>query len=206
MMRPRGQALVLLASAGLIAACTRQPMPPAEKATPTPTQPEVVRAYGVEATAIPVPQPIGGEDRPQVEDVVLGATLSGAPIRLSEFRGRALLVNYWASWCPPCWAEMPELQGIFQDYRLRGLEVVAVNSGETPAAIDSFLERQQVPLTFTIAMDPQQQAGQAQGLSGVPVTVLYDMEGRELRRFTGLFGFNPALIRQDLDRMLDRER
>lgn len=166
----------------------------------------MARAYGIESTDTLRPEPIDSEAGATGVDLVLGTSLSGEPVRLAEFHGRALLVNYWASWCPPCWTEMPELQGIFQDYRLRGLEVVAVNSGETPAAIDSFLERQQVPLTFTIAMDPQQQAGQAQGLSGVPVTVLYDMEGRELRRFTGLFGFNPALIRQDLDQMLDRER
>ncbi len=170
-------------------------------------KPEVATAYGIEQSAIPPPEPIiGSAISETVDEVVLGSSMSGRPIYLSEFRGQALLVNYWASWCPPCWAEMPQLQQIYQEYRLRGLEVVAVNSGETRVAIDSFLDRQRTPLTFAVAMDPQQQAGQAQGVSGVPVTILYGMDGSVVRRFTGMLGFDPALIRQDLDRMLARDR
>lgn len=205
------RSIEVVAKAGLVimlsAACSRQPVPPPAKETPAPAAPEVARAYGLEQAAIPSPEPIiGSAISETADDVVLGSSMSGQPIHLAEFRGQALLVNYWASWCPPCWAEMPQLQQIYQEYRLRGLEVVAVNSGETRAAIDSFLDRQRIPLTFAIAMDPQQQAGQAQGVSGVPVTILYGMDGSVVRRFTGMLGLDPALIRQDLDRMLARDR
>jgi thiol-disulfide isomerase/thioredoxin len=196
-------ALVLITTA-----CSQPPVATTPtKETPVPEKPAVAKAYGLEQAAIPSPEPIIGSAIDEaVQDVLLGFTLSGQSIYLSDFRGQVLLVNYWSSSCLPCRAELARLQQIYQEYRLRGLEVVAVNSGETRAAIDSFLDRQRIPLTFAIAMDPQQQAGQAQGVSGVPVTILYGMDGSVVRRFTGMLGFDPALIRQDLDRMLARDR
>ena len=69
------------------------------------------------------------------------STLSGAPIRLSELRGKVVLLNFWATWCVPCRTEMPSLEALYQRYKDRGLEVLAINVDMlSTAGVEAFVQ------------------------------------------------------------------
>ena len=79
-------------------------------------------------------------------------TLDGAPVRLDGLRGKAVWINFWASWCPPCQAETPILREIYEEYRGRGLELLAISVQETsPDDVRRYAERYELP--YPIAAD-----------------------------------------------------
>jgi cytochrome c biogenesis protein CcmG/thiol:disulfide interchange protein DsbE len=80
----------------------------------------------------------------------------GVEHSLSDYEGRVVLVNLWATWCPPCKAEMPNLQNYYVKYRDEGLAVVAIDDGEPKADVVSFAN--EFGLTFPIWLDPTYQA------------------------------------------------
>lgn len=77
--------------------------------------------------------------------------LSGAPVQLAELRGQVVLINVWATWCPPCRAEMPAIQTVYEQYRGEGFTVLAVNIREDAATISDFMA--QNGLTFPALLD-----------------------------------------------------
>jgi len=143
---------------------------------------------------------VGGETN--APGMVLGERVNGAPVTLAQQRGKVVIVSYWASWCPPCWVEMPQLQSIYTDYRRRGLVVFAVNQGETTESIDKFIERQPKPFNLTILRDPKMAHAGKADVRGVPTTIVFDRSGREVKRYTGMFGFDSEAVRELLDRLL----
>ena len=82
--------------------------------------------------------------------------LAGNPVSLSDYRGQVVLVNNWATWCPPCKKEMPTLQAYYEDYRDQGFTIIAIESGEPVAEVAEFV--QAYGLTFPVWPDPEQRA------------------------------------------------
>jgi peroxiredoxin len=78
--------------------------------------------------------------------------LEGEEVQLSDFRGRAVLINLWATWCGPCRLEMPAIQDRYESYEQDGLIVLAVNFDESEGAVRDF--RDELGLTFQILLDP----------------------------------------------------
>jgi len=105
-------------------------------------------------------------------------TLHGDTIRLSELRGRPVLVNIWASWCPPCKAEMPALQRTFQKYASQGFVVLGVNATnqDDPAQAISFVEAQ--GLTFPILLDENGEVSHTYQVHALPSSYFIDRQGR----------------------------
>jgi thiol-disulfide isomerase/thioredoxin len=101
--------------------------------------------------------------------------LQGHPRTLNEFRGRVVLVHFWASWCGPCKAELPALNAFGQRYEARGLTVLAVNVGESPRAITRFLANKSVP--GLVLQDGRSDTFNAWGARGIPTTFLLDRAG-----------------------------
>ena len=102
---------------------------------------------------------------------------SGETVTLSELRGHPLIVNVWASWCPPCRAEMPAMQRVYQDYRDAGLEILAVNAAnqdQTEAAL-AFVE--QNGLTFPILFDEVGSVSQHYQVRALPTSFFIDAQG-----------------------------
>jgi len=186
--------------------------------TPPPKSPPVAEApvakvYTLEAPVLPKPEIVESPDAepeqpdtqgPPAPKVLLGHTREGVPVYLSDFRGKLVLVNYWASWCPPCWAEMAQLEAIYSDFRHRGVSIVAVNQGESEQAIENFLRGQLRPISFLIATDPNSTLSHEQDVRAVPTTLLFDTDGKQIKRYTGVFGFQPDQVRGDLARLLER--
>ncbi|WP_339272026.1 redoxin domain-containing protein [Paenibacillus sp. FSL W8-0187] len=122
--------------------------------------------------------------------------LQGEPVRLSDYKGQAVLLNFWASWCGPCVNEMPILNEAYAQEP--GVEIIAVNIGESREKAEAFVRKHQ--LDIPIVLDQQNKIKGKYGISGLPVTVLIDDQGNIVDRVTGEL---PSLefIREMMDRI-----
>jgi thiol-disulfide isomerase/thioredoxin len=128
-------------------------------------------------------------------------TLSGETIRLADLRGKAVLLNFWATWCVPCRTEMPTIEQVYRIYRDRGLEVVAINLDKlSTAGVEAFLK--EVPVTFRIALDPSWSSAQAYRVLGLPATYLVDRRGYVVVREVGARDWSDGVSRMAVERLL----
>ena len=102
--------------------------------------------------------------------------VEGKTHRLSEYRGKVVLINFWATWCPPCIAEMPALESAYVKLRDQGFEILAINLDEQPKSVHQLIQEQK--LSFKVFLDPQGKAAQAYLVYGLPYTVVLDREGK----------------------------
>jgi peroxiredoxin len=104
-------------------------------------------------------------------------TPAGETVRLSELRGQAVLVNLWATWCPPCRAEMQSIEKMYQEYKDQGFTVLAVNMTyqDDPLAVMPFVEEQ--GLTFPILLDESGEMGNVYQLRSLPSSYFLRRDG-----------------------------
>jgi thiol-disulfide isomerase/thioredoxin len=104
---------------------------------------------------------------------------------LSDYRGKIVVLNFWATWCAPCRKEMPALDRLHVGMRDNDVEVLAVATGRnSPAALARFFDETGVE-NLTIYRDPSQAMAREMAVLGLPVTVILDREGREVARLQG---------------------
>jgi peroxiredoxin len=112
------------------------------------------------------------------------ATLSGAGLALPDLHGKVVLVNFWATTCDVCVAEMPKLVAQYDKFKPRGYETVAVAMNyDHPNAVAGFAQRRHLP--FTVALDTSGELAQAFRVVGTPTSLLLDRRGKVLARFEG---------------------
>ena len=104
-------------------------------------------------------------------------TPQGEAISLADLRGQAVLINLWATWCPPCRQEMPTIQQVYDEYRDRGFTVLAVNvtAQDDALAIVPFVEKYN--LTFPILLDETGAVSEAYGLRSLPTSYFVAPDG-----------------------------
>jgi cytochrome c biogenesis protein CcmG, thiol:disulfide interchange protein DsbE len=124
--------------------------------------------------------------------------LDGSTWRMAEHRGQVVLVNYWASWCEPCWEETPGLIRLSKELGPQGLAVVgvAVDEGGTEK-VKKFVEEFHMP--YTVAL-PEPGSQMAYGMAGVPTTILIDRMGRVAKTYSG--AVRQADFKADVDVLL----
>ena len=110
-------------------------------------------------------------------------TLDGKPFRLSDLRGRVVLLNFWATWCGPCRGEIPEFNEMQREHGPAGLTIVGVTSHDTPADIKSF--QQDVRQDYTVLLGPDDTPERFNNGPGLPVTYVLDREGRVREKMFG---------------------
>lgn len=103
-------------------------------------------------------------------------TLNGEPASLSDYLGQVVLVNLWATWCPPCREEMPTLKAFHEKYQSEGFVLVAIDQGETPEIVLPFVK--EFGLTFPIWLDVDSQAGRSFNTMNLPSSYVIDRNGR----------------------------
>ncbi|MCL5999558.1 MAG: TlpA family protein disulfide reductase [Chloroflexi bacterium] len=118
----------------------------------------------------------------QAPDFTLN-TLSGKPVALNSLRGRRVLVNFWASWCPPCLQEMPDLKAAYTALKDDGVEFVGIGLQDETANLQKFVADNVVP--YIILEDPKGTVGNAYGVLGMPTTILVDSNGVVRKVFKG---------------------
>lgn len=123
--------------------------------------------------------------------------LDGKVWKLDEHRGQVVLVNFWATWCPPCRAETPGLVRLANDYRSQGLEVVGISLDEDTGAIRPFIDEYQIPYPILL---PSDQANLPLLVEALPTTLLYDRQGRIAKRYVG--GVAESIFKADVERLL----
>jgi cytochrome c biogenesis protein CcmG/thiol:disulfide interchange protein DsbE len=102
-------------------------------------------------------------------------TADGETVQLSTYRGKVVLVDFWASWCPPCKSSFPALDSLYREYQPRGLEVLAVNLDERRRDATAFLGNH--PHQLTVLFDPKGASPVAFGVKGMPSSFLIDKAG-----------------------------
>lgn len=110
-------------------------------------------------------------------------TLEGGTVRLSDLRGKWVVINFWATWCPPCRAEMPAFEEAYRQYADEGLVILAVNQGETPEEVAAF--RDAFGLTFPVLLDSQMEVGLQYKVQFLPTTVFVAPDGTIVDRVEG---------------------
>ena len=119
----------------------------------------------------------GPDKSAEVPDFVLD-DLDGSPVRLSDFRGKAVLINFWATWCSPCVEELPTLEGLRRHFQDRPFSVIAVNLGEDARTVRDFLDTHALELHMTFLIDEDGAVAESYRVRGLPATLLIDREGR----------------------------
>ena len=104
--------------------------------------------------------------------------IDGRVHRLADSRGKVIVVNFWATWCPPCVAEMPALQRMYDALVDEGIRVLAVNAGESAEDIRSFVRDFEPALTFPLLRDPKGDTFERWRVLGLPHTFIVDRSGR----------------------------
>jgi thiol-disulfide isomerase/thioredoxin len=144
-------------------------------------------------------QPLA-EPGPAAELALQG--LDGRDYTLADFEGRVLLVNFWATWCPPCRKEMPALERLAQHFEDAAFQVVGVNVGESVDRIHGFLETLPVPPGFPMLLDRDGAVSRDWGARVVPTTLVVDRESRVVLGAVGEVDFDSPDLREQLRRLM----
>lgn len=156
--------VLALVAAGIAAIVVRQYFP--ARSAP----PNEVAAVGKAAPSFPV------------------HSIDGRTESLADFRGHIVVMNLWATWCPPCRSEMPDLERLYETYRSRGLVVVGINQGESAQRAAAFAKS--LRIHYPILLDDQQQYGRTYIAIGLPTTVIINRAGVGVSGYDGPLTYN----------------
>src|SRR6056297_110216 len=130
--------------------------------------------------------------------------LEGGQAKLSHYRGQLVLLNLWATWCPPCRAEMPSMQALYDDLKDRGFTILAVAAPnpprETEGKIRAYIEENNY--TFPVLLDCEYKAYGIYNTGSIPTSYLVDTEGKLVARLTGSIDWHKPDIVDALSNLL----
>lgn len=127
-------------------------------------------------------------------------SLDGEMVSLKDFRGKVILLNFWATWCPPCKFEMPAMENLYKRYKDKGLEIVAVNLQEGADTVKRFMQKN--GYTFTGLLDSNGDVSVAYNASYIPVTYIIDKNGKLVGKAIGAREWDSSVIMNLMDELL----
>lgn len=131
--------------------------------------------------------------------------LTGDPFTLAPVDGQVLLVNFWATWCPPCRKEMPALQRLSERLDAQPFRVLGVNVGEDPERIADFVQSLPAPPAFPMLLDRSGEAARAWDVRVVPTTWVIDRSGRKILGAVGEVDFDSPELVEQLQTLIEAE-
>ena len=141
-----------------------------------------------------------------VSDATFERADGAGPGSLADYRGKYVLVNFWATWCAPCRKEMPQLDALQKDYGGEDFEVVTIATGRnSPEGIDRFFAEAGVD-SLPAHQDPKQALASQMAVFGLPITVLLDPEGREVARLRGDADWNSPSARAIVETLISSNK
>ncbi|MHA7965119.1 peroxiredoxin family protein [Paenibacillus sp. CAU 1782] len=124
--------------------------------------------------------------------------LNGNPVSLSDYKGKVVYLNFWATWCKWCKKEMPDMEAIHQAYSDLGLVILAVSVGEETEKVAQFIQENQY--TFQTLLDPDKTVSQAYGVKPIPVSIFIDRNGQVAYRKLGYM--DEERMREQIDLLI----
>jgi len=119
--------------------------------------------------------------------------LAGGNADLSSYRGKVVILNFWATWCPPCRAEMPSMETLYRRFNNQGLVILAVDVGEDALVVQRFIRSG--GYTFPVLLDSDNKVSSVYGIEAIPTTFIIDREGKIIGRVVGsIMWDNPKVI------------
>ena len=168
------------------------------------------------ALALSVPLPLAAASAPHAKFTTLSPApapaielkdTSGKPHRLSDYRGKVVLVNFWATWCEPCRDEMPSMQRLKErfdrDKRGASFVILAVNYGESAANVERFLKS--VPVDFPLLLDPFSEVSRVWKPGVLPASFLVGRDGHIYYRVIGELDWSGAEAVSVIERLLEKK-
>lgn len=128
--------------------------------------------------------PLEGKIAPDVTFSMVANGASEAPLQISGYKGRPMVLDFWATWCGPCTLQAPILDRVAKRYESRGLVVLGVNVDDPPEVARQHALRQR--LSYPIVIDSARDASRKYGVEKLPSLVVIDREGKVVKYMTGL--------------------
>jgi len=124
---------------------------------------------------------------------------------LQDYRGKVVLINFWATWCPPCRREMPALEKLYNTLADEGFAVLAINQWEDSDHVFAYMGDLNVFPSFPILFDPESRISAEFGVKGLPTSFLLDKQGRVVYRAVGGRAFDHPKVEQTIRGLLATE-
>jgi thiol-disulfide isomerase/thioredoxin len=131
--------------------------------------------------------------------------MDGARHTLEDYRGKVVLINFWATWCPPCRREMPALEKLYNALAGEGFAVLAINQWEDADHVFAYMGDLNVFPSFPILFDPESRISAEFGVKGLPTSFLLDKQGRVAYRAVGGRAFDHPEVEQTIRGLLTAE-
>ncbi len=128
-------------------------------------------------------------------------TFDNGNVRLSEFRGEVVVVNFWAAWCGPCQQELPRLNDLYQRYQRAGLVLLGINLDDDLGRAHDMAQR--LALSFPMLFDPSKEIGRSYALEAMPMTVFIDRDGNVRHVHETFRNDDDALYLKQIRELLD---
>lgn len=126
--------------------------------------------------------------------------VNGRTVSLSSLKGKVILVNFWATWCPPCKAEMPSMNKLYNSLKVRGLEIIAVSSDSSLSSIKDFLAKNRVD--FLVLHDEKKTVTLQYKVFSLPTTFLIDRNGLIVEKYYGEYDWTDPEVRSRIEKLL----
>ena len=162
----------------------------------------ILSAGGASAASPPLGHLMSPLSPPVAAPAFTLVDVDGAEAALSDHHGKVVMLNFWASWCPPCRREMPSMQRLFAKYAEQGFVVIAVNQWEDEDLVFEFVSRLEPEPSFPVLLDRDSKVAEQYGVKGLPTTFLIDREGNIRYRAMGGRDFDHPEIEQLIESLL----
>jgi peroxiredoxin len=148
---------------------------------------------------LPWPVDKTGENAP---DFIL-KDMSGKDVALSSFKGKPVVLNFWATWCPYCRQERPHLKALYEEYNDKGLVIIAVSLDRSSKTVKRFME--QNPAPFMVLTDTEGITAALYNIMGYPTTYLINRSGKIKQRFVGPVEWTDRNAKEIIDKLINQK-
>ncbi len=129
--------------------------------------------------------------------------LDGKMVRLSDYRGKVIFLNFWATWCLPCRIEMPSMEKLYRKFKNRDFTIVTINLQETTKAVKAFFKRYR--LTFPALLDSDGIVGRLFGIRSIPATFILNQKGGMVGKAFGPREWDGKVAEQLFDLLIKKQ-
>ncbi|MBI4687899.1 MAG: TlpA family protein disulfide reductase [Nitrospirae bacterium] len=126
--------------------------------------------------------------------------ISDKDVMLSSFKGKPVIVNFWATWCPYCRQERSSLNSLYRNYKDKGLIVISISTGESKRTVENYLKN--IPADFLVLLDKEREIAQAYGVFGLPTSFVINRDGVVRYKSTGARDWLSADSKKQIEEIL----